>query len=61
MSIVDKIQSLHMEIDEEYYQSSLVEALEIYHSLVENNIIKPRGNQLNKSGLVPQIVHFNSK
>ncbi len=58
MSIVDKIQSLNIEVDEQY--CSLVEALEMYHSLIENNVMQPRGNQLNKSGLVPQIVHFNS-
>lgn len=60
MSIVDKIQSLNMEVDKQYYQNSLVEALEIYHSLIENNVIQPRENQLNKSGVIPQIVHFNS-
>lgn len=60
MSIVDKIQSLNMEVDEQDYQNSLVEALEIYHSLIEANVIRPRENQLNKSGLVPRIVHFNS-
>lgn len=60
MSIVDKIQSLNMEVDKRYYQDSLIEALETYHSLIEKNVIQPRGNQLNKSGLTPQIVHFNS-
>lgn len=58
MSIVDKIQSLNMEVDEQY--SSLTEALKMYHSLIENNIIQPRENQLNRSGILPQIVHFNS-
>ena len=58
MSIVDKIQSLNLEVDEQYY--SLVEALKMYHSLIENNVIQPRENQLNKSGMIPQIVHFNS-
>ncbi len=58
MSIVDKIQSLNMEADEQY--DSLVEALRMYHSLIENNIIQPRENQLNRSGILPQIVHFNS-
>ncbi len=60
MSIVDKIQSLDMKVDEQYYQNSLIEALDIYHSLIEKNVIRPRENQLNKSGLIPQIVHFNS-
>lgn len=60
MSIVDKIQELNMEIDNQYCQHSLVEALEIYHSLIEAKVIQPRENQLNKSGLIPQIVHFNS-
>lgn len=58
MSIVDKIQSLSIEADEQYY--SLVEALKMYHSLIEDNVIQPRENQLNKSGVIPQIVHFNS-
>ena len=40
MSIVDKIQSLNLEVDEQYY--SLVEALKMYHSLIENNVIQPR-------------------
>lgn len=60
MSIVDKIQSLDMEVDKQYCENSLVEALEMYHSLIENNVMQPRENQLNKSGLIPQIVHFNS-
>ena len=58
MSIVDKIQSLNMEVDEQY--DSLVEALRMYHSLIENNVIQPRENQLNRSGILPQIVQFNS-
>lgn len=58
MSIVDKIQSLNMEADEQY--CSLAEALKMYHSLIENNVMQPRENQLNKSGMIPQIVHFNS-
>lgn len=57
-SIVDKIQSLNIEVDEQ--SNSLIEALDMYHSLVDNNVIQPRENQLNKSGMVPQIVHFNS-
>ena len=59
MSIVDKIQSLNMEVDEQ--SDSLIEALDMYHSLIDNNVIQPRENQLNKSGMIPQIVHFNSK
>lgn len=61
ISIVDKIQSLEMEVDKRYCQSPLIEALEIYHSLIDANVIQPRENQINKSGLVPKIVHFNSK
>lgn len=61
MSIVDKIKSLEMEVDKGYYQNPLVEALEIYHSLIDANVIQPRENQLNKSGLVPPVIHFNSK
>lgn len=49
-----------METDEKYNRNSLSEALEMYHSLINNNIIRPRENQLNKSGLIPQIVKFNS-
>ncbi len=58
MSIVDKIQSLNIEVDEQ--SDSLLEALDMYHSLIDNNVIQPRENQLNKSGIIPQIVHFNS-
>lgn len=61
MSIVEKIQSLDMGNDKKYYQNPLVDALKMYHSLIENNVIQPRENQLNKSGLIPPIVHFNSK
>lgn len=60
MGIADKIQSLNMDVDKKFYQTSLIEALETYHSLIEKKIIQPRENQLNKSGVFPQIVHFNS-
>jgi len=58
MGIVEKIQSLDMKVDEQY--CSLVEALKMYHSLIENNVIQPRENQLNRSGIALKIVHFNS-
>ncbi len=61
MSIIDKIQSLDQTVDKEYYHTPLVEALELYHSLIDSNVIQPRENQLNKSRCVPKIVHFNSK
>lgn len=54
MSIVDKIQSLDMKVDKQYYQNPLVEALEVYHSLIDANVIQPRENQLNRSGLILQ-------
>lgn len=61
MSIVDKIQLINLEVEERYYQSPLIEALELYHSLIEANVMQPRENQLNKSGQIPYIVPFNSK
>lgn len=61
MSIVDEIKLLDIEVDKQYYENSLVGALELYHSMIENGVIQPRENQLNKSGFMPSIVHFNSK
>lgn len=61
MSVVDKIKSLDMEVDKQYCQKPLVEALELYHLLIEKDVIQPRENQLNRSGIIPQIVHFNCK
>ena len=61
MSIVDEVRSLDMKVDEKFLQPSLIEALDVYHALIEKNIIKPRENQLNKSGVMPQTVHFNVK
>lgn len=60
MSLVDNIQSLDMKIDEKYFDSSLVDALEIYHSLIDQKIIVPRENQLNKSGTFEKNIYFNS-
>ena len=60
MGIIDKIQLLNMEVDTKYYQTSLIEALEMYHKMIEENIMQPRENQLNKSGIFPQMIHFNS-
>lgn len=60
MSLVDNIQSLDMKIDEKYFDSSLVDALEIYHSLIDQKIIVPRENQLNKSGIIEKNIYFNS-
>lgn len=60
MSLVDNIQSLDMKIDDKYYDTSLIDALKMYHSLIDKNIIQPRENQLNKSGTLPKIIHFNS-
>ncbi len=60
MSIVDKIQTLDMKVDKKYKQDLLIEALEMYHSLIEQDVIQPRENQLNRSGITPQIIHFNS-
>ena len=60
MSMADDIKKLSMTVDKNFYDSKLIEALNMYHSLIRENIIEPRENQLNTSGVMPKIVHFNS-
>lgn len=60
MSIVDNIETLSMKIDDKFFDPKLIDALTIYHSLIQEKKIEPRENQLNTSGLSPKIIHFNS-
>ncbi len=48
MKMVDEIKDLNMFVDKKYNDPYLIEALDLYHYMVKNNIIKPRENQLNK-------------
>lgn len=59
MSIANSISKLTMNIDEKYKKPELIQALKEYHLLLEKNLIKPRENQLNRSGVMPNIVRFN--
>ena len=59
MSIVTTIKNLDMKIDDKYKNESLNNALELYHKLVNNGIMKPRENQLNRSGTMPKVIRFN--
>lgn len=59
MSIADSIQALDMKVDSKYFQKPLIEALDLYHNLIKENVISPRENQLNHSGVMPNIVQFN--
>lgn len=60
MSIADNIETLSMKIDKKFFDSKLIDALNMYHSLIQENKIEPRENQLNTSGAMPKIIHFNS-
>lgn len=59
MNMAERIQALDMKVDSKYLQKPLIEALDLYHNLIEKNIISPRENQLNHSGVMPGIVQFN--
>ena len=59
MPLTESIESLTMKVDKKYNDPQLIEALSIYHSLIDNNVIKPRENQLNRSGSLPEMVKFN--
>jgi len=48
-----------MKIDDKYRNESLNHSLEIYHKLIDNGIMQPRGNQLNRSGTMPKVIRFN--
>lgn len=58
-NMADYIDNLSMKIDEKYLRPQLIEALKMYHTLIQNDVIKPRENQLNSSGTIPEIIHFN--
>ena len=59
MSIVTTIKNLDMKVDDKYNKNSLVNSLELYHPLIDNGIMQPRGNQLNRSGTMPKVIRFN--
>ena len=59
MSIVTTIQNLDMKIDDKYNKNSLSNSLELYHKLIDDGIMQPRGNQLNRSGIIPKVIRFN--
>lgn len=48
-----------MKVDDKYNKNSLVNSLELYHTLIDNGIMQPRGNQLNRSGTMPKVIRFN--
>lgn len=50
MSIITTIKNLDMNIDDKCKNKTLNNSLELYHTLIDNGIMQPRGNQLNRSG-----------
>ena len=52
--------NLSMKIDDKFFDPKLIDALTLYHSLIQEKKIIPRENQLNTSGSTPKIIHFNS-
>lgn len=59
MSIIDSIQALDMKVDSKFYQKPLIEALDLYHNLIDENIITPRENQLIRNETIQPNIHFN--
>lgn len=59
MSIITTIKNLDMNIDDKYKNKTLNNSLELYHTLIDNGIMQPRGNQLNRSGIIPKVIRFN--
>lgn len=59
MGMVEQIQNLSMPVQNNYNDKSLVEALDYYHHLVKNNIMKPRENQLAAYDRVITQIKFN--
>ena len=45
--------------DESKINPKLIEALVIYHNLIKEGIMKPRENQLNKSGYPKHVLNIN--
>lgn len=60
MSKVTTIKNLDMKIDDKYKNESLNNSLELYHKLIDNGIMQPRGNQLNRSGTLPKVIRLNT-
>ncbi|MCX4327843.1 MAG: hypothetical protein OSJ45_11190 [Lachnospiraceae bacterium] len=59
MSIITTIKNLDMNIDDKYKNKTLNNSLELYHKLIDDGIMQPRGNQLNRSGIIPKVIRFN--
>ena len=59
-SMVDQISNLEMQTDPKFLDSSLVEALDLYHEWVKMKIVTPRENQLNSSGQPPKPLMLNT-
>ncbi len=59
MSIITTIKNLDMNIDDKYKNKTLNNSLELYHKLIDDGIMRPRGNQLNRSGIIPKVIRFN--
>ncbi len=59
MSIITTIKNLDMNIDDKYKNKTLNNSLELYHKLIDDGIMQPRGNQLNRSGIIPKVIRIN--
>lgn len=59
MGMAEQIQKLNMPLQNNYYNKELEDALNYYHTLIRNNIIKPRGNQLAVSNRVMTPIKIN--
>ena len=60
MSIIDNIETLSMKIDDKFFDPKLIDALTLYHSLIQEKKSIPRGGGGGGSGSTPKIIHFNS-
>lgn len=59
MGIVEQIQDIKMPINNNYNDKQLVDALDYYHQLVNNNIMQPRENQLMSCDRIVTPIKFN--
>lgn len=56
-TLEDKIKNI--KYDRTKIEPKFTEALELYHTLVEKGVIKPRENQLNNSGCILPTQYLN--
>ena len=56
MSIIDNIETLSMKIDDKFFDPKLIDALTLYHSLIQEKKIIPRENQLQKLSTLIHII-----